>query len=138
MLELGAGTGAVTQAILARGVARLAAVEFDPAFAALLRRCFPRARVLEGDAFAFDNLLATDERFDAIVSGLPVTGRPAHARTALLDMALARLKPDSPFIQFSYAFWPPYPAQARVAVRHAPVFWRNLPPMHIWVHKRIF
>jgi phosphatidylethanolamine/phosphatidyl-N-methylethanolamine N-methyltransferase len=139
VLELGAGTGSVTQAIIDRGIApaRVVAVETDPAFAGMLRGRFACSPILEGDAFAFEALLQAariEGKFDAIVSGLPVIGHSEAQRTALLRMALARLKPGRPFIQFSYAFWPPYPPAPDIAVRHAPTFWRNFPPMNIWVH----
>jgi phosphatidylethanolamine/phosphatidyl-N-methylethanolamine N-methyltransferase len=52
VVELGPGTGAVTRALVERGVdpARLTLVEADPAFCALLRRRWPTARVLQTDA----------------------------------------------------------------------------------------
>src|SRR5580700_5777371 len=59
VLELGAGTGAVTQAIRERGIAdsELIAIESDPRFAVLLREQYPRVRIVEGDAFAFPEIL---------------------------------------------------------------------------------
>jgi len=137
VLELGAGTGAVTEALLARGVAPadLTAVEAQPSFASLLRQRFPQSRILEGNAFAFERLIAPGARFDAIVCGLPVIGRSIAERCTLLRMALAHLVPHGPFVQFSYAPWPPYPRLACVDVEHAATAWRNLPPMHIWVHR---
>ncbi|MEJ0028765.1 MAG: hypothetical protein WDN01_22285 [Rhizomicrobium sp.] len=137
VLELGAGTGAVTAAILAR--VPVVAVEAEPGFAALLRRRFPQSVILQGNAFAFEDLLVSAgiaDRFAAIVCGLPVIGHPAAQRLGLLRMALARLKPGAPFIQFCYASWPPYPAEPGVTVCHAETFWRNFPPMHIWTYAR--
>src|SRR5215468_9395045 len=60
VVELGPGTGPVTQALIARGVdpSRLILVEFDSAFCALLRARFPRATVIQGDAYALRRLLA--------------------------------------------------------------------------------
>lgn len=140
VLELGSGTGAVTQAILSRGLppSRLTAIESEAAFAATLRRRFAQSRILEGDAFDFDALLRAagdNERFDAIVSGLPVLGRPAQERRRFLAMAAARLKPGGRFIQFSYSFWPPYAPSAGMDVRRAATVWQNVPPMHIWVYQ---
>jgi phosphatidylethanolamine/phosphatidyl-N-methylethanolamine N-methyltransferase len=134
VLELGAGTGAVTQALLDRGL-ETTAIEYDRDFAAHLRARYPRSEILQGDAFAFDRLVAHDLRFDGIVSGLPVIGRSTAQRAALLRLALSCLEPGAPFVQFSYAPWPPYPRLAHVSVSHAPTFWRNIPPMHIWVHR---
>src|SRR5262252_3352119 len=52
VVELGAGTGEVTKALLAGGIApdRLALVERDPEFAKFLRSHFPGPKIVEGDA----------------------------------------------------------------------------------------
>ena len=52
VIELGAGTGEVTKALLAAGIApdRLALVERDPELVAFLRRHFRGPRIIEGDA----------------------------------------------------------------------------------------
>ncbi|MBN8889747.1 MAG: hypothetical protein J0H91_05580 [Rhodospirillales bacterium] len=56
MLELGAGTGVISRALLAAGLPpeRLFVVEIVPAMAAHLRRVLPGANVIEGDARAVD------------------------------------------------------------------------------------
>ena len=53
IVELGPGTGPVTQALLQRGVTpeRLILVEYDTKFCRLLERRFPRCNVVQGDAY---------------------------------------------------------------------------------------
>src|ERR1017187_8037548 len=60
VLELGPGTGAVTAALIKRGLRedRLVAIEHNPTLAKLLRKRFPRARIITGDAWEMDTLLA--------------------------------------------------------------------------------
>ncbi|MGA2788334.1 MAG: rRNA adenine N-6-methyltransferase family protein, partial [Verrucomicrobiota bacterium] len=60
VLELGPGTGAVTQALIERGLRedRLVAIENNPKLARLLHRRFPRARIITGDAWQLDELLS--------------------------------------------------------------------------------
>ncbi|HWY31677.1 MAG TPA: rRNA adenine N-6-methyltransferase family protein, partial [Candidatus Acidoferrum sp.] len=60
VLELGPGTGAVTDALLKRGLRqdRLVAIERNPTLAKLLRKRFPRAQIIDGDAWELDVLLA--------------------------------------------------------------------------------
>ncbi len=77
VLELGPGTGPVTQAILESGVAPcdLVAIESDAEFAAQLREDFAGVRIIEGDAFEFPVLLRAaglDAPLRTIVSGVPV------------------------------------------------------------------
>src|SRR5260221_518485 len=59
VLELGPGTGVVTEALLARGLRqdRLVAIEKSPRLANLLRQKFPRAEIITGDACQLDKLL---------------------------------------------------------------------------------
>src|SRR5688572_779200 len=59
VIELGPGTGPVTEALLARGVAesRLVLVEFNPHFCRILRTRYPEATVLQGDAYSLGKLL---------------------------------------------------------------------------------
>ena len=60
IVELGPGTGPVTEALVERGIdpARLTLVEFDPEFCQLLRQRFPAANVVQGDAYDLKQTLA--------------------------------------------------------------------------------
>ena len=66
VLELGPGTGAVTEALLERGLRedRLVAIEKNPKLAHLLRKRFPRAHIITGDAWHLDDLLRELARAD--------------------------------------------------------------------------
>ena len=52
VVELGPGTGAITNALIEHGVdqKRLVLVEYNPSFCALLRDRYPQATVVQGDA----------------------------------------------------------------------------------------
>ena len=90
VLELGPGTGVVTEAILARGIApeHLTAIEYDSEFAEQMRRRFPRIRVIRGDAFDLQTALGDARPFAAILSGLPLLNFPAESRAELLAQIL--------------------------------------------------
>ncbi len=65
VVELGPGTGAITNALIERGVdqKRLVLVEYNPGFCALLRDRYPHAKVVQGDAYTLrDSLLECAER----------------------------------------------------------------------------
>jgi len=139
VLELGPGTGAITGAILERGIApeRLTAIEYDPELVELLAARFHGVRLVHGDAFALDQALGENQApFAAIVSGLPLLNFPMAARRALVDGALKKLKPGAPLIQFSYGVQPPLAAPAGYAVRCAALIWANFPPARVWVYQR--
>ncbi len=65
MLDLGAGTGELTSALLAAG-ADVAAVEPDPAMLAELRRALPRVRAVPGSA---EEIPLPDGSVDAVLAG---------------------------------------------------------------------
>lgn len=140
VVELGPGTGVITRALIARGIAeeRLILVEFNREFAQLLRKRFPGARVLEGDAFALARQLrAMDEPpLAAVVSGLPLFNQPMQRRLRLLAQALAVIDPRGAFIQFSYHLLPPVPPEAGdFDLSGTPRVWWNLFPARVWVYR---
>jgi len=139
VIELGPGTGPITEALVEHGVdpARLVLLEFNPAFCELLRRRFPAATVIQGDAYSLRNSLSEIARHEAaaIVSGLPLMTKPLPVRLRLLREAFALLKADAPFVQFTYAVVPPIPRLAGMAVEASERIWLNLPPARVWVYR---
>ncbi|HEX3430936.1 MAG TPA: rRNA adenine N-6-methyltransferase family protein [Rhizomicrobium sp.] len=140
VLELGPGTGVVTDALIARGipVERLIAIEADRDLAKLMRERFPGLRVVEGDAFDLDRTLPREasSALAAVVSGLPLLNFPPARRRALIGSALARMPAGAPFVQFSYGFAAPVPADRDISVRLAGLVLANLPPARIWLYHR--
>ena len=95
VIELGPGTGPVTEALVQRGVdpARLVLVEFNPDFCRLLRTRYPAATVVQGDAYRLRRLLETfvREPAAAVVSGLPLVTKPLRTRLRLISDAMGLL-----------------------------------------------
>src|SRR3954464_5277568 len=141
IVELGPGTGPVTEALVARGIdpARLVLVEFDPTFCRLLRKRYPQATVVQGDAYRLRTLLTSVLRHPAaaVVSGLPLFTKPLKMRLRLLRDAFALMRPDAPFVQFTYAVVPPIPKEAvSVRAEASERIWMNLPPARVWVYRK--
>ena len=92
VIELGPGTGPVTEALVAHGIdpARLVLVEFNPTFCRLLRSRYPAATVVQGDAYRLRRLLETyvREPAAAVVSGLPLVTKPLRTRLRLIADAM--------------------------------------------------
>jgi len=148
-VELGPGTGVVTRAIFERGVSQknLTVLEYSSEFCKLLHSRYPGLDVLEGDAYALTAEIEAhfavpagglDARLDGIVSSLPLLTRPEPVRHALLEEAIALLKPGAPFIQFSYGVFPPVrPGCGTISVTPSEWIWKNLPPARVWVYRKI-
>jgi phosphatidylethanolamine/phosphatidyl-N-methylethanolamine N-methyltransferase len=137
VVELGAGTGVVTEALLARGIApeRLMVIEHGAYFADLLRDRFPRAKVIQGDAFLFERYLPEDTPVSAVVSGVPLLNFPLWRRKFLIDRALAAQDAGGRFIQLSYGWKPPVDPGRRELTKS--IVWRNFPPAHVWTYRAL-
>jgi phosphatidylethanolamine/phosphatidyl-N-methylethanolamine N-methyltransferase len=141
VIELGPGTGPVTEALVAQGVdpARLVLVEFNPTFCRLLRLRYPAATVVQGDAYGLRRLLGSLVRQPAaaVVSGLPLFTKPLKTRLRLMCDAFALMVPGAPFVQFTYAMVPPIPkALSGVSAEPSERIWMNLPPARVWVYRK--
>jgi phosphatidylethanolamine/phosphatidyl-N-methylethanolamine N-methyltransferase len=140
VIELGPGTGPVTEALVQQGVdpARLILVEFNPDFCRLLRTRYPAATVVQGDAYRLRRLLETYVKAPAaaIVSGLPLVTKPVRTRLRLISDAMALLAPGAPFVQFTYAMVTPIPkALTGISAQASELIWMNVPPARVWVYR---
>ena len=140
VIELGPGTGPVTEALVKRGVdpKRLILVEFNPDFCRLLRTRYPAATVVQGDAYRLRRLLESTVREPAaaMVSGLPLVTKPLRTRLRLISDAMGLLAPGAPFIQFTYAMVPPIPkGLTGIKAEASELIWMNLPPARVWIYR---
>jgi phosphatidylethanolamine/phosphatidyl-N-methylethanolamine N-methyltransferase len=142
VVELGSGTGAITAALVERGITpdRLILIEADPQFCALLKERYPRARVLSGDAYAAPRMLRElgVGPIAAVVSGLPLLTQKPVKRQRLL-LGLLRLgMPGSAFVQFTYFYRSPIPIGTRFIESDAsPIVWWNLWPARVFTYRRL-
>jgi phosphatidylethanolamine/phosphatidyl-N-methylethanolamine N-methyltransferase len=141
VVELGPGTGAITSALVERGVdpKRLVLVEYNPSFCALLRDRYPNATVVQGDAYALRDALwdVLKTPASAVVSGLPLVTKPMLIRLKLMRDAFVALAPGAPFVQFTYSVAPPIPkALPGVSTEASERIWMNLPPARVWVYRK--
>jgi phospholipid N-methyltransferase len=134
VVELGAGTGVVTQALLRRGIAceRLVVIERSEAFVEHLRERFPEVTVLHGDATELAELLPRDRPVDTIVSSLPLRSLPEHAVAAIVEQWRVLLSASSTVVQFTYDLRGgrrELPAGFRTCA--SDIIWSNLPPARV-------
>jgi len=140
VIELGPGTGPVTEALVEHGIdqSRLVLVEFNPDFCRLLRARYPEATVVQGDAYRLRRIVEVyvREPAAAVVSGLPLLTKPLRTRLRLMADAIGLLAPGAPFVQFTYAMVPPIPkALSGIRVVASELIWLNLPPARVWVYR---
>ena len=142
VVELGPGTGPVTQSLIETRVApeRLVLVEYDPGFCQMLERRFGGVRVIQGDAYDLPLTLASfaGQPIAAVVSSLPLLNQPPPRRTKLIADAFALMGPAGVLVQFTYGLQSPIPrefcANRYTALRSRPVL-LNLPPAFVWTYR---
>jgi phosphatidylethanolamine/phosphatidyl-N-methylethanolamine N-methyltransferase len=146
VVELGAGTGRVTDALQARlrGTGRHLAVEINAALADRLAARHPAVTVACTDAARLPAVLREHgiDRVDAIVSLLPWA---AYAAAPVPELVAAALAPSGTFTQAtlrSFHLLPPAVRQVRDLravfgeVMAGPTIWRNLPPARVLIARR--
>ncbi len=149
VLEVGAGTGAITGAIVARAGsnATVIAVERDAKLADVLRSRDLGADVVTADADSAVAILAERgiKQVDAVVSALPWTLLNQARQHALLQVFGQVLRPEGAFTTACYSYALAVPAAQRFRRELAAVFeeviptrtvWRNPPPAMTYVCRR--
>lgn len=145
VVEIGAGGGAVTRALLEAGVKpeRLLVIERDRRLCALLKRHFPQASIVHGDAAELASLLAEHRvhKVSAIVSSLPLLALPKPVCEAIVKAMLHALEPGAPLIQFTYSIHSPISRRLlkrhRAEGRRARWVALNFPPAMVWRYERV-
>ena len=143
VLELGPGTGAVTEALIKRGLRedRLVAIERNPKMARMLRDKFPRAQIIIGDAWNLDHLLASRrepvESVGAVISSLPLLNFPVEEAEALAQKIRSVLEPQGNWVQYSYRIHKLRTRGASSFKLHASkIVWFNFPPARVSVFRK--
>jgi phosphatidylethanolamine/phosphatidyl-N-methylethanolamine N-methyltransferase len=136
VIELGAGTGNITKAILDRGIApeNLHSIEMNPDFCDRLRARFPGLNVHQMSAGDVGSLPV--EGAQAVISGLPLLSMPLALQRDILTGTFQRVKPGGSYVQFTYG---PKPPVAR-AIREelgldwivSRKIWWNMPPARVY------
>ena len=143
VLELGPGTGAVTQALLERGLRedRLVAIERNPKLAHLLRERFPDARIISGDAWHLDDLLRRQRQpiasVGAVISSLPLLNFSVEQAEDLAQKIRAVLEPQGTWVQYSYRIHEPRSrGSTDFRLLASKIVWLNLPPARVSVFQK--
>ena len=134
VVELGGGTGAVTQAILEQGVDpdRLMVVEYAKPFVRQLRKRFARIDVVHGNAADLCQLVPPGQRVSAIVSSLPLCSLPLPVTRRILQQWQVLLEEGGIAVQFTYHLFTPKWRQYLVpSYTHSQIVWANIPPAHV-------
>lgn len=137
VVELGAGTGAISRIMLDSGLPpeALMLVELDPPLCDFLHERFPAVRVVKGDATRLADLVREEGvgEVGTVISGLPMVNMPLAFQRAIVEQSFALLGPGGRLLQYSYSPVPPIRAK-KLGVRAELIKYviRNVPPATVW------
>jgi phospholipid N-methyltransferase len=143
-VELGAGTGAITSALLDRGIPadRLVPVERSATMVKLLKRRFPRVNVALGDAAQLRSLLGSHLgtgvwEVSHVVSSLPLRSLPDDDVWRIMGEIQQVLHPEGRLVQYTYDLRrTPHRSLAGFKRCYTTVVWANFPPARLDVFRK--
>lgn len=137
VLEIGAGTGAITRELLRNAIdpSNLFVIERDERMACFLRQKFPGVLVRCDDALHCGQILSEHGvgAVGTVVSSLPLRNMEPEHRDAVVEAMLSTLDRNGQLIQYTYAPFCPIPAKRfGLAAECLGRIWANLPPAAVW------
>jgi phosphatidylethanolamine/phosphatidyl-N-methylethanolamine N-methyltransferase len=137
VIELGAGTGAISQGLIDAGLPpdALMMIELDRQLFDYLRTRFPAVRVVNGDATRLVDIVRQQgiTQVSTVISGLPMVTMPLAFQRAIIEQSLELLGPDGCLLQYSYSPISPIPARKLgVEAKLVKFVVRNVPPATVW------
>jgi phosphatidylethanolamine/phosphatidyl-N-methylethanolamine N-methyltransferase len=142
VLELGAGTGPVTEALIEAGcpLDQVIAVERDAELCRTLERRFRGLPILHGDAIRIEEMLASTRiaSVSVVLSGLPMRAIRPDDAARCYSGAFHLMPSGGTIIQYTYGYRSPVDLEAaplKLDARFVAREWRNFPPMGIWSYR---
>ena len=142
IIELGAGTGRLTTAILAKGIpgSQLIILEMQPSLTKFLKKNFPQVTVIEGNVADMAKLLPKNVigKIKTIVSGIPMVNLRFQDQQEIVVACKSVMKPDGVLLQFTYRPGSPLPSnKLGLGQRYLGHVLMNMPPAAIWEYKNV-
>ena len=138
VLEVGAGTGSLTHALLQYGVApeRLICLENDPNLVKILKERFKDLSIVTGNVcFLREILPYLEKKVGAVVSGLPLRNFSMLVKEKIVKDSFFLMKENGLFYQFTYGYTSPLKG-FDLREKKFGFVWRNFPPASLWCYGR--
>lgn len=148
LIELGGGTGAITERLLRHNPAPtdLMVLELNESMHQTLRQRFPNIRLHLANAVDVHRVARSSGFLDAgladaVVSGLGLLSMPKPLQREIVGEAFACLRPDGRFVQFTYGPASPIVREVledlQLGARRVSFTWWNVPPATVYVYERL-
>jgi phosphatidylethanolamine/phosphatidyl-N-methylethanolamine N-methyltransferase len=141
VVELGAGTGVISRALLAAGVPanKLVVVEIVPDMADHLRGVLPGVNVIQGDAFELAKALPErmHGKVGTAICGIPLVMLPLEQQKRFVA-AVEAVAPGVGFLLYTYCITSPLP-YGKLGLTAKREAWTplNFPPASVWRYQPV-
>lgn len=139
ILELGAGTGAITKSLISAGISpgRIVVVEIVPEMADHLRAKFSQTSVLQADAFNLPIQLLKDTgtEIGTVICGIPLVLLNEAKQRQFIQQVEA-VAPGRGFLLYTYCVTSPLPHRT-LGLEAQRLDWTplNFPPASVWHYR---
>jgi phosphatidylethanolamine/phosphatidyl-N-methylethanolamine N-methyltransferase len=139
ILELGAGTGAITKSLISAGISpgRIVVVEIVPEMADHLRAKFSQTSVLQADAFnlPIQSLKDTGTEIGTVICGIPLVLLNEAKQRQFIQQVEA-VAPGRGFLLYTYCITSPLPHRT-LGLEAQRLDWTplNFPPASVWHYR---
>ena len=139
ILELGAGTGAITKSLISAGISpgRIVVVEIVPEMADHLRAKFSQTSVLQADAFnlPIQSLKDTGTEIGTVICGIPLVLLNEAKQRQFIQQVEA-VAPGRGFLLYTYCVTSPLPYRT-LGLEAQRLDWTplNFPPASVWHYR---
>lgn len=149
IVEIGAGTGRLTRALLERGVKseNLVLVELDPDLCGFLRETLPGLsyckeavpQVIHGDAAELASIIPPSfvGNVGMVVSAIPFMYIPPAVREAIVKSVFKVMKPGGRMVHVTYNPKSPLAFMPQLKQERIGSLWYNLPPGFVWQYQNV-
>ena len=141
VIEVGAGTGSITEALLERGIPpeQLFVIEIDADMCTYLRKQMPQVQVIHGDAGRLTDIVPSrwHGKVSTVVSGIPMITLPFDAQQRLIRSWFGITKAGGQMLQYTYSLVSPNPEdKLGLRVRRCGMAFLNVPPASVFAYRK--
>lgn len=141
IVELGGGSGSITRSLIAAGIdpKRLYVVELDKELAIYLKKAFPQANIIQGNAAELGKILPPEiiGKVHRVVSGLPMTNMPENIRKQILESCFEIMSSRGAYLLYTYRPRSSIDAKANhLTKQRLGTVFLNLPPATVWQYTK--
>lgn len=141
VVEFGAGTGAITRALLEAGIParRVYSFEIDPHFAQYVHGVYPDVNLINGDCRKAAETLGPDlvGKVGTVVTGIPMVTMPVSVQKEIVEAAFSVMPEGRAFLLYTYMLHSPLNLKMlNLKAKRVGFTWQNVPPASVWAYSK--